>query len=251
MYNAYTPTVRRLSIQIDKPILQPIRIAVASDIHLGYLVGAYQLGKLTNIMQQEEVDLLLVPGDIMDDDTHAFYDRNMDIALRGLVSSVNGHLVASLGNHDLYKETERQNIIGAVRESGAILLDDKAGDFVVNGVPIVIVGRYDDHFAKRKTTAELIEGVDITRPVILLDHRPSQIDENVKLPIDLQVSGHTHNGQVFPANFIVRALNRVSYGHEFINGTHVVVSSGYGFWGVPFRLGSQAEVWVIEVKGKN
>ncbi|WP_220089302.1 hypothetical protein [Moraxella ovis] len=64
------------------------------------------------------------------------------------------------------------------------------------------------------------------------------------------MSGHTHNGQIFPANFIVKMLNRVSYGHKEINNTHVIVSSGYGFWGIPFRLGSQSEVWVIELSGK-
>lgn len=92
--------------------------------------------------------------------------------------------------------------------------------------------------------------VDTRHPVILLDHRPSEIDQNVQPPIDLQVSGHTYNGQVFPANFIVKALNRVAYGHEKIDSTHVVVSSSYGFWGVPFRLGLQAEVWIIDMRGK-
>lgn len=85
--------------------------------------------------------------------------------------------------------------------------------------------------------------------MILLDHRPSQIDQNSQLPIDLQVSGHTHNGQIFPANFIVKAINRLGYGYQSFNNTHVVVSSGYGFWGVPFRLGSQSEVWVIKLVG--
>ena len=85
--------------------------------------------------------------------------------------------------------------------------------------------------------------------MILLDHRPSDIDEHSQLPIDLQVSGHTHNGQVFPANFIVSAINRLGYGYEAIGQGHFVVSSGYGFWGIPFRLGSRSEVWLINVSG--
>ena len=120
---------------------------------------------------------------------------------------------------------------------------------LINNTPMTIVGRYDDYHANRLSTQELMRGVDTRHLVILLDHRPSQIDQNVQLPIDLQVSGHTHNGQIFPANFIVKALNRVAYGYKKINNTHVVVSSGYGFWGVPFRLGSQAEVWVLEMRG--
>lgn len=248
VYNAYTPVVRYLTITVDKPI-SPVRLGVASDTHLGYLVGARQLNKLAHILAQENIDLLLMPGDIMDDDTHVYHGEKMHTAFDNLVKSVNGNLIASLGNHDLYKEKERQAIVQAVRDSHAILLDDKVHTLTINGTPISVIGRFDDHYAERKSTGELMTGVDTQSLVILLDHRPSQIDENVKLPIDLQVSGHTHNGQVFPANFIVKAINRLGYGHEYINGTHVVVSSGYGFWGVPFRLGSQAEVWVIDVVG--
>lgn len=248
VYNAYTPVVRHLSIQIDKPI-NPVRVAVASDTHLGYLVGARQLNRLADILRTEQADLLLMPGDIMDDDTYVYHGEKMHTAFDNLVSSVDGNLIASLGNHDLYKQQERQAIVEAVRDGGAILLDDKTHTLTINGTPITIIGRFDDHHHTRKSTAELMTDVDTSHLVILLDHRPSQIDDNVKLPIDLQVSGHTHNGQIFPANFIVKLLNRVAYGHKLINHTHVVVSSGYGFWGVPFRLGSQAEVWVIQITG--
>lgn len=250
VYNAYTPVVRHLSITVDKPV-SPLRIAVASDTHLGYMVGARQLNRLADILKQEKADLLLMPGDIMDDDTHVYRGEKMHIAFDNLVSSVNGNLIASLGNHDLYKEKERQAIVKAVRDSGAILLDDATQTFTINGTPMTIIGRYDDHHTQRKSTGELLAGVDTSNLVILLDHRPSEIDENVKHSIDLQVSGHTHNGQVFPANFIVKMLNRVAYGHELINGTHVVVSSGYGFWGIPFRLGSQSEVWLIDMTGRD
>lgn len=248
IYNAYIPVVRHLSIQIDKP-MNPVRFAVASDTHLGHLVGSRQLNLLADILRREKVDVLLMPGDIMDDDTHVYYDEQMNVAFDNLVAAVNGNLIASLGNHDLYDAKERHAIVQAVRDGGAILLDDRAQMFVINNTPMTIVGRYDDHHANRLSTQELMRDVDTRHLVILLDHRPSQIDQNVQLPIDLQVSGHTHNGQIFPANFIVKALNRVAYGYKKINNTHVVVSSGYGFWGVPFRLGSQAEVWVIEMRG--
>lgn len=247
LYNAYTPTVRHISLTVDKPI-KPLKIALASDTHLGHLVGQRELNKLADILKQQQADLLLMAGDIMDDDTHAYHAKQMHTALANVVSSVGGHAIASLGNHDLYREPERQAIVDAIKDSGTILLDDKTHTLTLNGTPITIIGRYDDHFEGRKSTAELMAGVDTTHLVVLLDHRPSQIDQNTQLPIDLQVSGHTHNGQVFPANFIVKAINRLGYGHELINGTHVIVSSGYGFWGVPFRLGSQSEVWIINLK---
>lgn len=253
LYNAYTPTVRHLSIQIDKPMAHPVRLALASDLHLGRMFGVNQLEQLANILKQERAELLLMPGDIMDDNTHVYEAQNMSPAFGSVVSAASSGVVASLGNHDLYDVSSRRAIAEAVRATGAVLLDDQVAVINVGGVLLSLIGRFDDHKTDRKTTEQLLAELPQEAqeyPVILLDHRPSQVDENVQLPIDLQVSGHTHNGQIFPANFIVKILNRVSYGHKEINNTHVIVSSGYGFWGIPFRLGSQSEVWVIELSGK-
>lgn len=253
VYNAYTPVVRHISVHIDKPMAKPLRLAVASDLHLGTWIGESQLQKMAQILRQEQVDLVLMPGDVMDDDTVVYDAQNMHDAMVKVVSATTSGAVASLGNHDLYKMEARSSIAQAIRATGTVLLDDRATVLEINGVSVSVIGRIDDHQTDRKTTAELMEQLPeaaLENPVILLDHRPSQIENNVKLPIDLQVSGHTHNGQVFPANVIVKAINRVAYGYEKINDTHIVVSSGFGFWGVPLRLGSQSEIWVIELRGK-
>lgn len=231
----------------------PVRLALASDLHLGRMFGVNQLEQLANILKKERAELLLMPGDIMDDDTHVYEAQNMRPAFGSVVSAASSGVVASLGNHDLYDVSSRRAIVEAVRATGAVLLDDQVAVINAGGVLLSLIGRFDDHKTDRKTTEQLLAELPQEAqeyPVILLDHRPSQVDENVQLPIDLQVSGHTHNGQIFPANFIVKMLNRVSYGHKEINNTHVIVSSGYGFWGIPFRLGSQSEVWVIELSGK-
>ena len=115
---------------------------------------------------------------------------------------------------------------------------------------VVVVGRDDDMHADRPSLAALLKDVRRDLPVLVLDHRPTEIVGNVQTPMDIQVSGHAHNGQVFPANFIVRALYRLHYGHETIDGKEIFVSSGYGFWGVPLRLGSRSEVLVIDVTGR-
>lgn len=82
-------------------------------------------------------------------------------------------------------------------------------------------------------------------PIILLDHEPNEIEQNQQLPIDLQVSGHTHNG-IFPANFIVKISQPFRYGYERINNTDVIVSSGVWFLGVgcSVRVAS-GKLWVI------
>ncbi|MDO5651102.1 MAG: metallophosphoesterase [Moraxella sp.] len=254
VYNAYTPVVRHLSLTLDKPMPAPVRLAVASDTHLGHLIGNRQLSKLADILEREQVDVLLMPGDVMDDDTIAFERKAMADNFAKVMQAPAVAAVASLGNHDLYRTPAYGAITAAITDSKAILLNDDVAvlDVAKDGAStrLNVIGRFDDHYQERASTASLVSRVDTAYPTIVLDHRPSEIESNVQLPIDLQVSGHTHNGQIFPANFIVARMNRVGYGYEQINGTHVVVSSGFGFWGIPFRLGSQAEVWVIELTGR-
>lgn len=245
IYNAYTPVVRHITIQVDKPLAKPIRVGMVSDLHLGWLVGNRELAQLTNLVKQQKVELLLIPGDILDDNTNYYESKQMKPFMTDLVKAVPMGIYATLGNHDLFGH--QREISEALTKAGVKLLVDET-QIVDNR--LYIAGRPDDLVRNRKATKDIIPK-NVDKPLILLDHRPSQINENVQLPIDLQVSGHTHNGQIFPANFIVKYLNRVAYGHEKINNTHVVVSSGYGFWGVPLRLGSQSELWVIDMVGKN
>lgn len=249
LYSAYVPVVRRLSIRIDKPLPKTLRIAIASDLHLGRLFGSSAIDRLQHLIVQNQADILLMPGDIMDDNTKAFNDYNMTINLMNLVDSVPYGVYATLGNHDLYGH--EQSISQALRNSGIKLLNDEALRIEYKGAPVWLVGRFDNHKSQRVATTELLAQTDTNETILLLDHRPSDITEHSQLPIDLQVSGHTHNGQIFPANFIVRAINRVGYGYEAIGKGHFVVSSGYGFWGIPFRLGSRSEIWLIDLIGTN
>ena len=218
------------------------RIAMASDLHLGMLVGARQLDKLAAIIRDERADIVLLPGDIMDDDTRVYDAENMRPHLAAVRAPLG--VYATLGNHDMYGHADE--IRRALREAGIRELDNEVVD--LDG--ILLAGRTDDVDANRPSTAELLRGQNTALPVILLDHRPSQIEEHAALPVDIQLSGHVHNGQIAPANLIVRFLYRLHYGYEAIGNGHYIVSSGYGFWGVPFRLGSQAEVWIIDVKGR-
>lgn len=249
LYSAYIPVVRELSIHIHKPLNNPLRIAVASDLHLGRLFGNKAIERLHIMLSKYQADILLMPGDIMDDNTQAFNTYNMKDSLAKLVASLPYGVYATLGNHDLYGH--EQPISNSLRAAGVQLLNDEATHFIHQGEVVWLMGRFDNHKRQRVATIELLAQVNSTEPVVLLDHRPSAIIEHSQLPIDLQVSGHTHNGQIFPANFIVSAINRLGYGYEAIGKGHFVVSSGYGFWGIPFRLGSRSEIWIINLIGTN
>lgn len=243
VFNAYVPIVRYAKIHINKSLDKPVRIGMAADMHLGVLVGARQLDKLAAIFQKERPDIILLPGDIMDDNTVAYEAENMRPHLEKLRAPLG--VYATLGNHDLFGSQDK--ITQAIEQAGIKVLHDKA---LLIDERFWIVGRPDNLDKQRLTTSELLKNVNIEQPVFLLDHRPDSISNHMHLPIDVQVSGHVHNGQIFPGNIIVRFLNQLHYGYEAIGLGHYFVTSGYGFWGVPFRLGSRSEVWIIDVMGK-
>lgn len=242
IYNAYSTKVVHYQVTLDKPI-QPLKIGVASDFHLGKFFGGKQLDKLATIFNQEQVDLILLPGDIMDDNVEAYLAENMQPHLAKLKAPLG--VYATMGNHDLFgAEAE---IYQEITKAGITVLWDQA---VTLDGKFTIIGRNDELVKNRPETAELLALVDKNLPVFLMDHRPTQIEQHAQLPIDIQVSGHTHNGQIFPANIITHFIYRLAHGYEKIGNGHFFVTSGYGFWGIPMRLGSQSEVMIIEVKGK-
>lgn len=241
LYNAYTPVIRHYQVKLDKP-MQPLRIGMASDLHLGHFFGSTQLDTLADIMRQEKVDIILLPGDIMDDNVNAYLAEKMQPHFANLQAPLG--VYATLGNHDFFGDQQR--IEAEMRKAGIIPVMDES--VVIDG-RFTLIGRNDDLVKNRPTTAQLLKGVNTALPVILMDHRPTEIEQHANLPIDIQLSGHAHNGQIFPANFIVKLIYRLSYGYEQINNGHFFVTSGYGFWGVPMRLGSQSEVIIIDVVG--
>ena len=110
-----------------------------------------------------------------------------------------------------------------------------------------IVGREDRSIAqfarrKRKPVAELMVSVDKNFPVILMDHQPFKLEEAERFGVDLQLSGHTHHGQLWPFNFITKKMYEVSWGYKKKGSTHVYVSSGVGTWGPPVRTGNRPEI---------
>ena len=242
VYNAYVTRVIHYEITLDKPI-KPLRIGMASDLHLGKLFGGKELDKLADIMQQEKVDIILLPGDIMDDNVNAYLAEKMQPHLAKLKAPMG--VYATLGNHDLFGDQDR--IDREIRKAGITVLRDET--LTLNN-ELVLIGRNDNLAHDRPITETLLKHVNTDLPRILLDHRPTDIEKHASLPLDIQVSGHAHKGQVFPASLITKMMYRLDYGHEKIGNPHVFVTSGYGFWGIPMRLGSQSEVIIIDVKGK-
>lgn len=247
--SARIPTVNRVSFQIDKTIPDGNqKVVLVSDIHLGMMISNGKLDRMVQLVNNEKADLVLLAGDVFDEDLGPVIQKNMGDLLKNLRAKQG--VFAVLGNHEFYGNAtaaheylENHNIT-VLRDSVAIL---------PNG--IAIVGREDITAERmygkpRKTLKKLLSGVNLEKPVLMLDHQPYNLAEVAEHNVDLQVSGHTHNGQMWPFNYITGAMFEISKGYGKIKNTHFYVSSGFGTWGPPIRTNSQAEIVVMEISGR-
>jgi predicted MPP superfamily phosphohydrolase len=157
-------------------------------------------------------------------------------------------LYAITGNHEFIGGAKRT--IPYIESKGIRVLKDET---IVLPGGIQLVGRLDRdsfrYFAKeRMPVGELMKDIDLSKPVILLDHQPFRLEETEKNGVDLQLSGHTHNGQLWPLNYITKKLFELSYGYLEKGKTKIIVSSGFGLWGPRIRSGSRSEVLLINIE---
>jgi len=245
--NACLPRVRELDISIPKPAhLETLTIAVASDIHLGTIVGRKRFCKIVNKINALHPDLVLLPGDIVDEDLAPVIRENLGDALLQLKSKFG--VFAVTGNHEYIGGVEAA--VKYLSDHGVTLLRDSVARI---NETIYIVGREDRSVRQfegkhRKNLDELLRQVDHRFPVILMDHQPFKLNEAEANNIDLQLSGHTHHGQFFPINLITKAVYEKSWGYLKKGNTHIYVSCGVGTWGPPVRLGNKPEIIKIVLR---
>ena len=203
------------------------------------LSGANQAKRLVKHINTLEPDLVLFPGDIIDDDVKPYLEEGIPDILKQIKAPVYG----SLGNHD---RDEDSDLIKVFNNSGMKLLADET-HVMDNG--ITLVGRKDRGYqdVTRAELADLMTGVDLTKPVFLLDHQPYDFDIALKNGVDLILSGHTHRGQVAPMNLITNMIYENDWGYLKKDKLQSIVSSGYGFWGTPIRIGTRSEIVQLKI----
>lgn len=242
-YNAYSPVIRTYELQIEKDAgnLDNLNIVMASDMHFGLLSGKSHAERMVKEINALEPDIVLFPGDIIDDDLDAYLRQGIDEILTGLEARYG--VYASLGNHDR-DPAGLNELIRVLESSGMTVLYDES---INVGDQLTLVGRKDYSDRNRENLASLMQNLDRSKPVIVLDHQPNALEEAREQGVDLVVSGHTHRGQVFPAHLITQALFENDYGYLQQGSFHSIVTSGYGFWGPPIRFGSRSEIVMIQV----
>lgn len=241
IWNAREISLKKYEITIPKSAhIESLRLVLLGDIHLGTSIKEKELADIVSRINELSPDIVVLGGDFIDHSTTAGLRETGAAILSGLKTRYGVYYV--FGNHEYYlgDEYEASAQVRAVTE----LLDDKA---VLIDEAFYLVGRFDPTNSKRKTTAEIVEGLDMSKPVILVEHQPNDISANINSGVDLQFSGHTHSGQLFPFNILVKVFNGLFYGHYIIDGYQAIVTSGTGVWGFPIRVGSKSEIVVADI----
>ncbi|MBR6593577.1 MAG: metallophosphoesterase [Clostridia bacterium] len=228
-----------------------LRIVMLSDLHIGSVASERRLVGVVEAVNALSPDLVCIAGDLFDSNISSVADPQGVADLLGSIKASYG-VYACLGNHD--GGDTLKDMVALIEKSGVVLLNE---DYRVIDGRFVIVGRLDSSpiggygDMRRGDTAALMDKAgESGLPVIAMDHNPARLEEYSGKDT-LILSGHTHKGQIFPANLITKAMYTVHYGYYRADDTspQTVVSCGAGTWGMPMRIGSVREVVCIDLKG--
>ena len=251
-WNARNPRTVQYDVYLDAgtkgaEALTTIHAVLVSDIHLGTIVRNRHLEKLVDEINQLQPDLVLFAGDMIDENVNHFIDEQMDDTLRQLNPPLGKYAV--LGNHEYFGGHLREIVdhleaadIRVLRDEGVMIQD-----------AIYLIGREDivsQRFTgiARKSLESILGDVDpAITPVVVMDHQPKTWHEARDTGVALQVSGHTHGGQLFPFGWITRRLFEEDWGILREDTGTLIVSSGYGTWGPPIRTGNRPEIVLINL----
>ncbi len=228
--------------------LNEISILYFSDSHFTPVYNGRILNQIIDISKQTKPDLILIGGDVVDDKSSHLNRYGIDTLLQKLQSKYG--IYTCNGNHEFIVDVnDADNFLN--RNKVKVLLDT----FIIIENSIQIIGRQDRSVSmfsngKRKALNEIMKNANKNLPTIVLDHQPINLLEAEVNGIDLQLSGHTHHGQLFPFNLITNLIYEVSWGYYEKGNTQYYVSCGVGTWGPPVRIGSDAEILLIKTKLK-
>jgi predicted MPP superfamily phosphohydrolase len=248
--NAVSPVIKRYDIHTDKRFSegkQSMKIVAVSDIHLGSIIRKRSMKHLSEMIGNERPDLVLFLGDLI--------DGSIGPVLRGDLLSYLTLPELPYGKYAITGNHEYMGNLGKslpyIESKGIRVLKDEVVT-LDNGVQLA--GRIDrtamQGFGNGRASLDSIMAMtNPSRPVIILDHQPSNLSDLAGTTADLQLSGHTHNGQIWPLTIVTNRMWELDHGYRKYGNTHVIVSAGFGVWGPRMRIGTRPEIVVITLTG--
>jgi uncharacterized protein len=238
-FNTIRTSEYRIDVLARSSGLKHLRIAFAADFHLTERTNIRFVRRFAEKIREINPDLMVYGGDIVEGDR----EDEITAEAANILGTIHPRYgaFAVLGNHEFYSGQDKGSFFG---KAGMTVLCDTV---VIIDNSFSLAGRYDSHFSDRKPVASLLKAAADSLPLILADHRPTEIDQVSSTMADVQLSGHTHNGQLFPINLITRSVYRLSWGHMKAGKTHFFVTSGIRLWGPPVRTAGKSEIIVIDI----
>ena len=234
-----------LGMPFGNPAIDSLCAVAVSDIHVGPFINSSRIRGLVDKINGLSPDIVFLVGDIVDESISAAAEEGLTEELKRIKAPLGIYAVP--GNHEYYAGIE--DVQKYLSRGGVRLLRD---EFVVIKDSLILVGR-EDIMAnrlgeeKRRPLSEILREAPKNLPIIVLDHTPINLEEATSQGVVLQLSGHTHNGQMWPFNLITRLIFEKSWGLLQKENTLIYVSCGYGTWGPPVRIGSTPEIILLNL----
>jgi len=242
-YKFTHPSVNIYDLKINKKAgeRKELRVIGISDIHLGLSIDKKRFSKYVDKINILKPDIILIAGDVIDNSTRLLNAEHLEDEINRMQAQLGMYMC--LGNHDYRGGPDR--CLDFLKRTRINLLIDSVAH-VDNS--FWIIGRKDRSLGNRKSLKNLVAETVQSEPVFLLDHQPFHLEDAEENGVDFQLSGHTHNGQLWPGNLIVSKIYEVGHGYKKKGNLHVYVSSGLALWGPLFRIGTKSEIAVFNIK---
>ena len=269
IFHAKYIKVSSYDVQINKTIPKgnSMKIVLLADTHFGYNSGILHAKELVRKINKQKPDLVCIAGDIFDNEYDAIRDPERIEKVLQRIKSTYG-VYACWGNHDLNEEIlagftfkhkdddlfdiKDPRMKKFLEDSNIHILEDES---VLINDSFYVIGRKDASLTEkihetRKAPAQLTEGLDRDKPIIMIDHQPKELQELADAGIDLDLCGHTHDGQTFPGNFTIKLMWENPCGLLMKGNMTNITTSGAGVWGPAMRLGTDSEICSIDIHFK-
>jgi len=237
------PCVQHVHITIPKEIpgRDSLKIVMMSDLHIGEIIGKELVQRYVSMSNAQNPDMVVLVGDIMDYESRFAENARIEEDLQQLNAPLGVYTI--LGNHE-YRANRHAKLKWLQKTGSTLLVDSVARP----DSTFYLIGRDDFINEKRKPLRSLMEGIDMKKPVIVLDHQPWSLSELAMNQVDLGLHGHTHNGQLWPYPVLMKFVYENPYGYSRKGNTQFYVSSGIGLAGFPYRVGTVSEMVVLHIR---